>query len=403
MTAPVTPADTDPDAPISAGAWAGMITALACGLVSAIGFALNAPLFALTMDDRGISEATVGLLMTAAGVAALVCTPAVPWMMARFAVKVILASANIATRGRVLLYLASDSVAGWTGIRFLFGATLTLLFVTSEAWFLELAPERHRGKLLGLYAAVFAGGFGVGGLLVAQLGHVGPAPPLAAAAISLLALPVMLLKATPATKPEGDAAKPGALFARLALAPVLFIPALTMGAIETGAFNLFPIWVRRIGFEDATAGLLIAACALGNVILQGPIGYISDRIGRNRTLAGVSVIGIIGPLALMLVATPWQAYAVAFVWSGCVTGFYTLGLMGLAQRFDATQLAGANAAYAASYGMGQMTAPLIGGTLLQSLGPSGFLAGLSLMAFMPLVALWLERRQHRADGVSRTP
>jgi MFS family permease len=52
-------------------------------LVSAIGFALNAPLFALTMDDRGM-DAMVGLLMTIAGVAALVCTPVVPWLMARF-------------------------------------------------------------------------------------------------------------------------------------------------------------------------------------------------------------------------------------------------------------------------------------------------------------------------------
>lgn len=378
--------------PIDAASWAGMITALACGLVSAIGFALNAPLFALTMDDRGMDAGMVGVLMTIAGVAALICTPTVPWLMARVPVKVILAGANIITSGLFLLYLVVDSVAGWTAIRFLFAASLTILFVSSEAWFLELAPARHRGKLLGLYAAVFAGGFGVGGLLIAELGHVGPAAPLAAAAISLLALPVMLLKAKPATRPEGAAGRPSALLARLALAPALFVPALAMGAIETGAFNLFPLWVRRIGFEDAAAGLLIAACALGNVVLQGPIGFTSDRIGRDKTLLAVSVVGIIGPLALMAVTTPWQAYAVAFVWSGCVTGFYTLGLMGLAQRFGPAELAGANAAYAGSYGLGQMCAPLIGGALLHGLGPSGFLAGLSVLALMPVAAVLAERR-----------
>lgn len=398
MTGAPAPDIGESDARMDAATWGAILTALACGLVSAIGFALNAPLFALTMDDRGVGEATVGLLMTVAGVAALVCTPAVPWLMARFAVKTILSGALLATSALFTLYLASESIAGWTAIRFCFAASLTLLFVASEAWFLEVAPERHRGKLLGLYAATFAGGFGIGGLIVAQLGHVSVWTPLVAAGVSLLALPVMLLKARPATRPEGDAARPGALLARIALAPALFVPALAMGAIETAAFNLFPLWVRRVGFGDESAGLLIAACALGNVVLQGPIGILSDRFGRNRTLLAVSVVGMAGPFALMLATTPVHSYAVAFVWSGCVTGFYTLGLMGLAQRFGARELAGANAAYAASYGLGQMCAPLAGGALLQALGPQGFLAGLSAMAVMPVLALMAERRSAGKQG-----
>jgi MFS family permease len=377
---------------IEPGAWAGIVIALSCGLVSAVGFALNAPLFALTMDDRGVTESAVGLLMTVAGVAALACTPAVPWLMARLPVKAILGGALVATSLMFLLYLVDTSVWAWTAIRFGFAASLTLLFVTSEAWFLELAPEKWRGRLLALYAAIFAGGFGVGGLIIAQLGHEGAAAPLAGAVFSLLALPMLALKAPAATRPEGDAARPSALLRRLAVAPALFVPALAMGAIETGAFNLFPLWVRRVGFEDESAGLLIAACALGNVVLQGPIGVLADKFGRDRTLAGVAVIGILGPLALMAVQTPAQAYGVAFVWSGCVTGFYTLGLMGLAERFPTRELAGANAAYAASYGMGQMCAPLAGGALLQGLGPAGFLAGLSLMALAPLAALLAQRR-----------
>lgn len=386
-----TPASADTEQFISKTAWAGIVTALACGLVSAVGFALNAPLFALTMDDRGISESATGLLMTVAGVAAVVCTPLVPWLMGRFPIKVILSAALLASSAMFTLYLILDSILGWTAIRFGFAVSLTLLFVSSEAWFLEIAPVRYRGRLLGLYAATFAGGFGIGGLLVAQLGHVGHAAPLAGALVSLLALPVMVLKAPPATRPEGDAAKPSALWTRFALAPALFVPALAMGAIETGAFNLFPLWVRRIGFEDNAAGLLIAACALGNVVLQGPIGVLADRFGRNAALVGVSVAGVIGPLCLIAVSEPWQAYAVAFFWSGCVTGFYTLGLMGLAERFPTSELAGANAAYAGSYGIGQMCAPLAAGALLQGLGPAGFLIGLSVMAVAPVAALWASR------------
>jgi MFS family permease len=384
--------------PLPRATYLGLFTALAIALTAAIGFAINAPLFALTLDDRGLNGTQIGLVITLAGISGVLCTPFVPFLMGRFRLPFIIGASLAASSLMFLLYLVTDSTWAWAAIRFGFSASLTILFIASEAWFLELAPPSHRGRLLGLYAATFAGGFGIGGLLIAWLTHVGPATPLIGALVMLLPLPLLLLASTPPTQPEGDAARPSALLARLMLAPALFIPALAMGAIETGAFNLFPLWVREIGFADSSAGYLIAACALGNVILQGPIGALADRFGRDRAMLGVALIGVLGPIALAFIQTPIQAYAICFVWSGAITGFYTLGLMGLAQRFGADQLAGANAAYGASYGIGQLCAPLIGGILIETPGPSGFLAGLSIMAIMPALAIALQRKpQPRLD------
>lgn len=392
MTTPAT-GTSAPDSAFRPGAWGAIIIGLICAAVAAIGFAMNAPLFALTLDDAGEAEAVVGLLVTVAGLAAIACTPLVPWLMGRLPVKAILAGALVMAAAMFGLYILTSGTLAWTAVRFGFACALTLLFVTSEAWILELAPARYRGRLLGLYAATFAGGFGIGGALLAWLGHQGPEAPLVGAGLALAVLPlVLLVPAAPASRPEGDAASPRALLQRLRLAPVLFVPALAMGAIETAAFNLFPLWVRRVGFEDQVAGLLIAAAALGNVILQGPIGALADRLGRDRTLLAVSVPAILGPVLMALATEPWHAYGAAFIWSGCVTGFYTLGLMGLAERFTGTEIPGANAAYAASYGIGQMAAPVIGGALLQLAGPQGFMLGLALMALGPGATLLLARR-----------
>lgn len=374
---------------------AGVAGALACGFVAAIGFGLNAPLFALTLDDRGIEEAVIGLFVTVTGVAALLATPAVPWLMGRFRVKTILIAALLISAALFLIYGLTPTVAGWAAIRFAFAATLTLLFVTSEAWLLELTPAHLRGRLLGAYAATFAGGFGVGGLILTQTGHVGWPPLLAASGAALLALPILLLRAPQATRPEGDAAKPSALWARITAAPILFVPPVAMGAIETALFNLLPLWSRRTGFEDSVAGLLIAAAALGNVVLQGPIGLLADRYGRTRVLIGVALIGIAGPFALAAATTPMAAYAALFVWSGSVTAFYTLGLVGIGQRFGAAELAGANAAFAASYGLGQLVAPIIGGSALQAGGPNGLMLALSVMALAPLAAVLADRRARK--------
>ncbi len=69
---------------MSAATWAGIGTALSCGLIAAVGIAINAPLFALTLDDTGMTPTEVGFLMTFAGLAGLLCTPVVPWLMGAF-------------------------------------------------------------------------------------------------------------------------------------------------------------------------------------------------------------------------------------------------------------------------------------------------------------------------------
>lgn len=378
--------------PAAPPAWAGIAAALGCGFVAAVGFGVNGALFALTLDDRGVAETLIGLFVTVTGVAALIATPAVPWLMARLPVKAILAGALLITACLFLAYRLSDAPAAWIAIRFLFAASLTLLFVASEAWLLELTPAHLRGRLLGLYAGTFAGGFGVGGLIIAGLGHEGWPVVLAAAAASLMALPILALPAPPATRPEGAAARPSALIARVLAAPTLFIPPIAMGAIETALFNLLPIWSRRTGFEDAVAGLLIAAAAAGNVALQAPLGLLADKIGRRPVLIGVSIIGLIGPFLLAAAPTPAMAYAAIFFWSGSVTAFYTLGLLGIGQKFSAGELAGANAAFAACYGLGQLMAPVIGGGALQAGGPDGLMIALSLMALAPFFTVLLDKR-----------
>lgn len=396
MTAGSPEAGAETDGGLPPGTIGGIAIALSAALVASVSFAMNAPLFALRLDDAGVAEGEVGLFVTVAGVAAILCTPLVPWLMGRVPVRLLLAGALASAGVLFIAYAATGHVLVWTAIRFGFAASLTVLFVASEAWFLELAPEKWRGRLLGLYAAVFAGGFGIGGLILAAVGHQGMDAPLIGAVVCLAVLPlVLLVPARAATRPEGEAARPGALWQRLRLAPVLFVPALAMGAIETAAFNLFPLWVRRMEFEDSMAGLLIAASALGNVVLQGPIGMIADRFGRTRALLLVSVPAVVGPLVMAGVTAPWQALAAAFVWSGCVTGFYTLGLMGLAERFRGGELPGANAAYAASYGLGQMAAPLAAGVALQTGGPSVFMVLLAVMALAPATTLLLTRGRSR--------
>lgn len=348
------------------------------------------------MDDFGTKSSTIGLLVTFIGLAPLFFTPFIPKFLTKFALKQSIFAAIIISSLLYcsLLLLASPSI--WTITRFLFAIIGTFLFVASESWILEIAPEKYRGRILGVYAMIFYGGIGVGGVLIAQLGYDSPIVIYSAIALNLTLIPLFFVKTiTPSTPTIQSNNGYKIILLAFMAAPALFIPALAIGAIETAAFNLFPIWIREIGFEDKMAGLILAAAALGNILLQGPIGILADKIGRIKAIIIISIVATIGPAFLINIQSPMAALWIVGIWSGFVTGFYTMGLMGIAEFFDNKNIATANATFGTLYCVGQFAAPSIGGYLLEAFGATWFLLSLGIFGLMPLIALFLWRNTAR--------
>ena len=102
----------------------------------------------------------------------------------------------------------------------------------------------------------------------------------------------------------------------------IFMPAFAIGGLETAAFNLFPIWSREIGFDDRMAGAILGAAAIGNIVLQFPLGALADKIGRNNVLKIIALAAVIMPLFLINTHNSFLVLAIICIWSGFVTGFY---------------------------------------------------------------------------------
>ena len=145
------------------------------------------------------------------------------------------------------------------------------------------------------------------------------------------------------------------------LVPTATAAVLVYGAVETGGFALFPVYGNRIGYSESDAALLLSMIGLGNVVMQIPLGYLSDRIGDRRILlVACAAVGLLGMLALPWFATNWNiAAAVLFVWGGVVAALYTIGLAHLGSRLTGRELASANAAFVLCYGLGMLVGPQV--------------------------------------------
>src|SRR5690606_15684335 len=110
---------------------------------------------------------------------------------------------------------------------------------------------------------------------------------------------------------------------------------------------------------------------LGNVLLQIPIGLVSDCMRDRRLLLLICAgVGLGGMLLLPFVYESWwSAAALLFVWGGVVAGLYTVGFAHLGSRLSGNDLAMANAAFVFCYGIGMLAGPQVLGLGMDLFGP----------------------------------
>ena len=372
--------------------WLSIGAAIASISVVGIAIGLGVPLLSVILESRGHSATMIGANTAVAGIASIVAAPFATPLAARLGVvRAMLMMIALGGASFVGFYFV-PSFWMWFPLRATLHFALTVLFILSEFWISASAPPRRRGLVLGLYATVLSLGFAFGPWLFAQVGSDGFAPfGITCVLVALAALPVIAARAeSPDLGGHSAQSRPG--FLRYVwMVPMATAAVLVFGAVETGGFALFPVYGARIGYSEADAALLLSAVGLGNVVMQIPLGLISDRMGDRRyLLIFCAAVGLAGMLVLPgFMEDWWLSAAILFVWGGVVAGLYTIGLAHLGSRLSGRDLASANAAFVLCYGIGMLIGPQAIGIGMDLFGAPGFASTLALFfaAYLALGAV----------------
>jgi MFS family permease len=133
---------------------------------------------------------------------------------------------------------------------------------------------------------------------------------------------------------------------------------------------------------------MLFAVALGNVLLQLPIGMLADRRDGQHgrmLLILMAAASAAGFLLLPMVLGSYAAWPLLTIWGGSFGGLYTVGLAMVGRRFGANDLTAANALFAFTYETGTLVGPIIIGTGIDVWNPYGFLAAGSGACFLFLL------------------
>lgn len=253
-------------------------------------------------------------------------------------------------------------------------------WVLSETWTNQISKPSLRGRIMALHATTIAAGFTVGPVILAVVGTEGRLPFYVFATILMAAMAPLLYiqRWFPKIADSGKARLSGIFL----IAPTVFAAAFVAGALDTTVFSLMPIWGLRVGLEEAQAVIVLSVFISGNLLLQVPIGWLGDRIGRRPVMILCSSVATLGALLTSQLTEHWYPMlAVMFIWGGMGWALYSLALAMMGERFNGGALAAANAAFIVAFEVANITAPPAAGYIMDATGPNG------LMGFMGAITL----------------
>jgi MFS family permease len=369
-------------------------------LLLMLGNGLQATLLGVRGALEGFTPGALSFVMSAYFVGLLVGARLTPLMIQRVGhVRVFAALASMISAG-FILYAAAPDPWVWAATRLMVGFCFCGVYVVAESWLNGRATNETRGEAMSAYMLVQSLG------IVAAQGLLLLADPGGYALFALISILVsvsvapMLLSAAPA--PAFQAARRMTLAQLFAVSPLGCVGTFLLGGVFAAMFGMAAVYGAEAGLSVAQISALTAAIYLGGMLLQWPIGRISDRMDRRRLIVIVAAVGAVAALVAMA-SGPFVGVLIAAVLiGGTVSPLYSLLIAHTNDFLPPEDMAAASGGLLFLNGVGAVGGPVAVGLLMASFGAAAYFAYFAgLLAAIALYGGWRMTRRP-APAVSAT-
>ena len=291
----------------------------------------------------------------------------------------------------IFLHGIEVTVVAWSALRVASGFALAIVFVGYESWINERADNRVRGRVFSLYLVSQMVGLTLAQLLL-NAGN--PRTPilfaLSAAIFVVGAVPIWFARGrAPAKAPP----VPFNIIALMRLSPMGAAATALSGVSWAIVFTFGPVYAQRAGFSISEISLFMGVAMVGGALMQFPLGWLSDAIGRRSTIFFMSLGGVAASLlGLWLHAMPHVYQYLPFALIGAlVLPLYGLGAAHTNDHVAPQTRVAAAAGLVLLFGLGSILGPLVVGSAITTLGAGGFFVVLAGVMGLSVAACALPR------------
>ena len=352
-----------------------------------LGNGLQGTLLGVRGSIEGMSPQTMSWVMTGYFVGFLFGSQLMPNMIRRVGHVRVFAALGSLVSACLILYAAWTNPYFWFLLRIIVGFCFSGIYVVAESWLNDSSSNETRGQTLSAYLIVQ-----MMGIVLAQavLNFADPSGYMLFIIISVvvsLSFAPILLSVSPA--PQFQTSKRMTLSQLWSISPLGVVGQFFLGAIFAALFGMASVYGTERGLTVKDISLFVAAIYFGGMILQYPIGWVSDRMDRRVLIFIVCSIGTFFSFAANLSDSFIWLLIVAFIIGGVSNPLYSLYIAYTNDYLEHDDMASASGGLIFLTGIGAIFGPSIVGWLLDAYGAASYFWFIgSVMAIMGSYALY---------------
>jgi MFS family permease len=359
-----------------------------------IGAGLQTTLLGVRATLEGFPTLVTGAVMACYYVGMVAGSIAAPALVHRVGHVRVFAGLTSIASATALLHSIFVHAWSWGLLRATAGLSFAGIYVVAESWLNGHADNRSRGLLLSIYMVVLYVGLGTGQFLM-NLGDARGSLLFIVVAMSISAA-VVPMAFTSHAAPEVRFPRRASIRELARLSPLGITGVLFSGATSGTVFALGAVYATGEGFATSRVATFMACGIFAVVLLQLPLGRLSDRVDRRSVLAAMSAIAAaaaLAALALVDLSTP-LFFGTAALCGGLSMAMYSLAIAHVNDHLEPEQIVAASGTLIFVNGAGAVLAPIIVGAAMQWSANEAYFVGLAVMhCSFAAYALWRKTRR----------
>ena len=278
-----------------------------------------------------------------------------------------------------------DWLPAWLFLRVIVGLGMMCQYMVIESWLNEQADAKQRGLVFSGYMIASYLGLVLGQLILVMHPSLGlELLMLVALCFALCLVPVALTRRIHPAPLHPAPMEPRFFIKRV---PQSLSTVLGAGLIVGSFYGLAPLYASQQGLSTEQVGLFMGSCIFAGLLVQWPLGWLSDRY--DRALLIRSFAFSLALAALPLAIMPQVPLEVLFI-AGFLCSLVQFCLYPLAVAFSNDHVEGdrrvsLTAMLLVTYGVGASIGPLVAGVLMKLFGSQMLYA---FFSFFALILVW---------------
>jgi len=335
------------------------------------GLGILSPLVAVRLTEAGVSPTVIGLVSSAYFGGFLLGTLTCHHVLDRVGhIRGFAVFAALGANAALAHTVVSEPLA-WLAIRIVMGYAVAGLFVVVESWLNDKATEDNRGRIFAVYMAVSWAASGVSPLALNIPDPDGKL--LFGLVTALFATALIPMALTRVGNPEIGHRNHFGILKLFRISPTGVTVCFGSGLVNTGLYALLPVYSGANGLSASQLSLLLLIVTVAGLVMQFPVGYLSDNFGRRPIMLAASAAAA----AVSAVIASWEApsfhalLALIFVLDAVAAPLYALGVGQTNDYVAKRDFVAASAGLLFAWGLGASIGPAVIGFAMGPLGSAG--------------------------------